>query len=486
MPTLPLNVHLGCVTGVDASLLLPGYLQEAEGVVYEPGAPPPHKMAAPPPFPPPPASAVNGLRFVDFDSASDLLLAQSNGSLYSSTISGASFAAIRTGLTASVLHLDGTKFEDDFYACNGTDTNFVVVNGNTTIRHGLTAITTAPTSAFIAGALTGTFVYWTTELDNTNGVESAFTGTGLTVVPAAQGVRITKPATVNTSATHWRVYRTIDTGAYPTAWLLSTVVIGTTTYDDTTTDADLVLNAAYPTVTINDLSESMNAEPPVLRSMATFQGSLCGVAGRSLYWSETAEPHAFPASFEMTFRPIFGGQARCVRRLGDVLIVLFDNEHYRVNYLPKAADSFFDAGVAQEWAGNFGTPSPNGAAAFSGWGGSPILFYASRNGPMLTDGNASDRAVLAIDWANTVDLNTLDRCVALDNPDKYRIELYYSTSDTTVWRCLHFYYDTGRATLRGGFPEMAWTGPHRVPGPGTIAVVNGAHRVYTGSRTSSG
>src|SRR3989304_8039210 len=164
MPTLPLNVHRGCVTGVDASLLLPGYLQEAEGVVYEPGDPAAHKIGGRTTFATATASAVNGLRFVDFDGPRALLLAQSNGSLYSSTISGASFAAIRTGLTASVLHLDGTKFEDDFYACNGTDTNFVVLNGNTTIRHGLTAITPGPTSAFIAGALTGTFVYWTTEL----------------------------------------------------------------------------------------------------------------------------------------------------------------------------------------------------------------------------------------------------------------------------------------------------------------------------------
>src|SRR6185295_15708764 len=110
----------------------------------------------------------------------------------------------------------------------------------------------------------------------------------------------------------------------------------------------------------------------------------------------------FPESYVMPFRPTWGGQARCVRAVNKVLMVFFDHDSFRVNTLPKAADSFFDPGVVQEHVANYGTPSPLGGCRFSGWGGVEMIFFASRGGPMLTDGNAFDQAVSNIDWAATV------------------------------------------------------------------------------------
>jgi hypothetical protein len=211
------------------------------------------------------------------------------------------------------------------------------------------------------------------------------------------------------------------------------------------------------------------------------------VTGRQLNYSETTAHHSFPASYQLNFRPKFGGTAQCVRTLDTSAVILFDNECFVVNYLPKGADSFFDGGVAQRRIGNFGTPSPNGAATFGGWGRAQVLFFASRAGPMVTDGQAIDRAVKGIDWAKHVTRGNLDRCVVIDNPDKWRVEMYYPTDDTTLWRCLHFYYDLERlGDVEAGFPEMVWTGPHIVPGPGVYTVVNGVSRVYTGSRKADG
>lgn len=490
MPLIDLQVDKGAATGIDVSQVRPSELQEAEGVVYKPGDPAAHKIGGRALFASTGTStAVNGFKFVDFDSATDRMLAQTNGNLYSSPIASPSFASIRSGLTATALHLDSTKFSDDMFMCNGLDANWVVLPGNTTIAHGLTASTAPPTYTSAGSGITGTFIYWVTEYDATNDVESAVVASGatLSVTVTDDTVTITKPATVNTSATHWRLYRTKTLGAFPIGWLVATVAIGTTTYADSTTDAALVLLAPYPIVTLNGASEGRNHPPPVFRSLTTFEGSLAGVStGRSLYWSETGTPHYFPVSYEMPFRPTFGGTTRCVRSIGRSVIVFFDNEAFRVNFLPKELDATFDTGVAQERMCNFGTPSQNGAVSFSGWGGVQMLFFASRQGPMLTDGNSVDRAVRAIDWPNTVDLENLDRCVALDNPDMWRIELYYPTSDTTLWRCLHFYYEPYRTTAEGGFPELVWTGPHRVPGPGVYVTVDGIHRVYTGSRTTSG
>lgn len=491
MPLIPLPVDKGAATGIDTSRLQPGELQEAEGVVYDPGNPAAKKMGGRTLFASSGTStAINGIKFVDFDSADDRLLVQANGALYSSTIAGASFGSIRSSLTSTAVHLDSSKFADNLFMCNGVDTNFVVKNDNTTIRHGLAAQTAPPTHTAAGTGITGTFIYWATEYDSTNDVESAVAATGatLSVTVTDDTVTITKPATVNSSATHWRLYRSKDGGSFPIGWRVATTAIGTTTYADSTTDAALVLNTSYPIVTINGNSEGKNFTAPIYRSLATFQGRLIGVStDRFLYWSPVAEPHAVPASYAMGFRPMFGGTTQCVRSVGQFAVVLFDNESYRVNYVPDESDAFFDAGVAQERLCNFGTPSPNGAVVFSGWGGVDMLFFASRQGPMITDGSAVDRAVRAIDWPNTVDLANLSRCVAIDNPDKWRVELYYPTSDTTVWRCIHFYYDPTRiGSSGGGFPELVWTGPHMVPGPGTYAVVSGAHRVYTGSRTTSG
>lgn len=490
MPLIDFAVDKGAATGIDVSQVRPGELQEAEGVVYTPGDPAAKKIGGRTVFASSGTStAINGIHFVDFDSATDRLLVQTNSNLYSSTIAGASFASIRSGLTASAIHLDGTKFADEKFMCNGLDTNWVVKNDNTTFRHGLTAISTPPTNANGGSGITGTFIYWVTEYDQTNDVESAVSATGatLSVTVTDDTVTITKPATVNSSATHWRLYRTKDLGSFPIGWRVATTAIGTTTFADSTSDASLVLLTPYPIVTLNGASEGRNHPAPVFRSLTTFEGSLVGVStGRSLYWSETGVPHYFPISYDMPFRPHYGGTTRCVRTVGPAIVVFFDNEAFRVNFLPKELDSTFDTGVSNERLCNFGTPSQNGAVTFGGWGGFQMCFFASRQGPMLTDGKAVDRAVRAIDWANTVDLANLDRCVAMDNPDKWRVELYVPTSDTTLWRRLDFYYDPYRITGEGGFPELVWTGPHRVPGPGVYVTVSGAHRVYTGSRTTSG
>ena len=489
--TLPVNK--GVVDGRDPTLLnQPGELQEGEGVRYKPTDPAAHKLEGRSAFNGSAiaSKAVNGLKFVQFDSADDRLLAQVNGTLYSSTIAGASFGSIRTSLTATADSLDTTKVNDEMFCANDNDTNWVVKNDNTTFRIGLDEFTITPVESLGAGALTGTFEYWITEYDSTNSVEGAFNGTVLTSTPSSQDVTITAPAAAsanNPNANKWRLYRTKTNGAFPTGWRVSEAAFAVNIVDSTL-DAALVIPAnAYQIITLNGLDESRDREPPVFRSIDTYEDSLVGLNGRALYWSGTTAHHSFPVSYKMTFRPQFGGQARCVRKLNRLLMVLFDNELYRLNYLPKAADSFFDGGIVQSRVGNFGTPSPNGAVAFSGWGGEQMLFFASRSGPMLTNGKAIDRAVKGIDWATHISRANLSKCVAVDNPDEWRVELYYPTSDTTSWRCIHFYYDVTRiGVTEGGFPEMVWTGPHIVPGPGTYAVVNGEGRVYTGSRKATG
>jgi len=354
-------------------------------------------------------------------------------------------------------------------------------------------VTTAPSTALITGAATHTasFQYWITEYNPTDDVESAFNGTVGTAAPSSQDVNITYPATfVNSDdasdidvVTTFRLYRSRDGGAFPVGWLLDSTTTPSAVFTDTITDPVLVTKAPYKTITINGSTESRDREPQIFESITTHQGSLVGVKGRGVYWSAASVIGSFPASYNIFFRPLFGGTGHCVRSLDEDILVLFDNETFRVNYLPRGNDSIFDGDVAQKRISTFGTPSPNGAVEFSGYGGRPLLFFASTSYPMLTDGNITSRAVGSIDWPGHVSIANLNKCVAINNNDKYRIELYYPTSTTTIWKCLHFYYDEMRLG-QGPLPKMTWTGPHMVPGPGTYATLNRVGRVYTGNKNA--
>src|SRR6185503_9591830 len=434
----------------------------------------------------PAAADVNGINFNSFDTGTDYLTAQMGGTLYSAPSTTGVFTSIRTGLTASAEMIDRTKFADAAYMVNGVDANWVHKNNNTTFLWGLLRSQSVPGGSLAGTGLTGTYQYWTTEYDATNGVESATGGVGivLTIAPVNQEVTITKPATMNPSASYWGIYRTIAGGSFPIGWLVGYVAIGTATYADHLSDAALVLNPAYEIVSVNDIPESQNFPPPIFRSIATFEGSLCGVADRSLYFSETGTPHYFPSSYVIPFRPKFGGQARCVRSVNKVLMVFFHHHSFRVNTLPKAADYSVDPGVVQEHIANYGTESPLGACTFSGWGGSEMVFFWDRNGPMITDGNVFDSAVENID-TSTVPASSLPTVTCKDNPVKYRVEVTYLDADGD-YRALHFYYDSSKITQERGFPELIWTGPHLVPGPGSYGVLAGNGVVWTGSRAADG
>lgn len=505
MPKRTLMLHKGAVTGMDPSLLKDGEMQQAVGVVYAPSDPAVRKIGGRVQFNAGAAiasSAVGTPAYVSFDGTStDYIIVQVGTTLYQSKPSPVSFASARTGLTASgALGLNARKSEtDQLFTCNGVDANWVEKNDGTTILHGLTAQTVAPATALGGAGITGTFIYWTTEYDSVNAIESAATAAAASaaVSPSNQTVTVTRPAQVNTSADKWRLYRTKTGGAFPIGWRVAEVAMGTTTFADATTDANLVLNAPFPITQITSqasgvlasVAEPQNLPPPVFRSIEFMGGSLCGVYNRHMAFSEALLYHYFPVSYVIPFKPRFGGQARCNRFVNNVMLVFFDHETFRVNYLPYAGDALFDPGVAQERISNYGTPSPLGAVVFSGWGGRQMCLVASRATAMLTDGHAFDQAVRNIDWPNTIPPANLGTVVCIDDPDSLRCIMYYndSVTDATSWSKLHFYYDHSRVEYEfGRFPELVWTGPHKCPGPGVIGVTANVPIEYTGSRKADG
>jgi hypothetical protein len=499
MPSITIEVGHGTATGIDPSMTK--QLQESVGVVYSPGDPAAHKFPGRTKFN---ETAVGSVPLTDVlfvDSGTPRLIAvRPTGFYVSDTDIESMVGSLLKSMNGAVT--DATSLNDRAYLVTGVVDNetspfgAVQLSGSTVVRLGLSPVVTALSAQLVAGpGTTGTYEYWTTEYDSTNLVESAYSVTtgGVGITTANQKVLCTRPTTLNGTANKWRLYRTIAGGKFPIGWLVNTSDTIGTTHTDDLADADLVLNDPYRIVTINDIPESMDGDPQPLglSSIATFEGSLVGTTavGGDLAFTPALEPHSWPDSYRLVFPSLYGGTSKCVRKCGDGLYVAFTHETFRVNYLPDESDSVFSTAIAIEHVANYGTSSPAGMCAFTGWGGMPVLFIASLQGPILIGGNAVDRAVRNIDWPTHVDRTLLSSCKAIDNPEKWRVEFYYrdDAADSTSWACLHFYYDQARSGREvGSLPEMMWTGPHPVPGPGCYAVANGVPVSFTAGAAVTG
>lgn len=497
MPTHPIrfNVGRGTATGIDPSYH--DVLQESEGVHYKPGDPAAYKIPGRSLFNDTPIAASPNLGLLFYQRRG--IVTQVDTQAYTAPLTTGVFSSVRTGLSSGATGFDGAIFNDELYVTNQVDRTFVVKSSGASINHGMDQQTNAATLGLVGGTLTGAYQYWTTEYDSVNDLESAFgiagTTTPNTANPAGQGVQINRPAVINASADKWRIYRTIASGKFPVGWRVTEVDIATTTYTDSLADASLVLLSPYAIVDINgSLYSRDEKQQNTFLSMDTFEGSLCGTIQDTLYYSETGFPHSFPVPYAIRMDSPYGDWAYCVRQMERALYVMFPNSTYRINYLPKAGDPIFDTGICQEKVANFGTNACRGACVFSGWGGRPVLFIAGQAGPMLVNSDGVDRAVANIDWDSLIPKFQLYKATVFDNPSMWRVEMHYQSdaNDDTKWSALHFYYDPRRiGRQEGPFPEMVWTGPHRVPGPGVLAITQSSlvphqHQVYSGDAAATG
>lgn len=253
----PLNG--GLVTARDPALLEPGELTQADDAVYYPNDPAIHKVKARTKYNAAAlggAGVVKGLRFLEFDAGNSYLLAHESNDLYLSALADetGSFATsildVGSGST-----LDAVHHGNRYVALIG-DTANRIINPDTSSRvHGLAPVTRLPTGVepgapaigsgtFNAELGTGFFFFITTEVVNDGQnppIESTFTGTPATATsalttPSSQTYVITKPATVNSGATKWRVYMSQfpQTNPTPAPNLNTFRLVGEANISDTT------------------------------------------------------------------------------------------------------------------------------------------------------------------------------------------------------------------------------------------------------------
>jgi len=167
-----------------------------------------------------------------FIQADNYLVAQTGGTYQlaqlpasSTTLTFTSLGSVTEGAT-----LDSVHYSNEHVLLNGKNANLILKSNKATRQHGMLPVVDKPnvvpttsggTWSYADGA--GIYGYWTTESDESNvirksdgtiiggaGVESTYEGLPelVNIVNTSYYTTVTRPAQVNSTATHWKLWRT--------------------------------------------------------------------------------------------------------------------------------------------------------------------------------------------------------------------------------------------------------------------------------------
>lgn len=422
----------------------------------------------------------------------------------------ASLPAFSYTQSGYVKDLDYVRIGERYFILNGASRNYDVgqpgyagtFTGSVTdkanaesVLHGMLANVGAPT-ANTSGAgniklsAGKSIKYWIEErwkAGSTVIKRSAATSDNVLTVSGAltsKAIVISKPATVNSDATHWALYGTATEGDFPTGRELGEATIATASITDPRTGRDpdaYTTGDAYEVVSITLAGATVNiakyGQPPVASTGDVFEDCLVtnDTANPShVRWSFYDAPHAFPTVNVIKMETKEYDKIVFLRRLGQLLIIGMRYSMWRINSLPQVDDANFQPGrMKEQIEANHGAMSHRASCIFS-FGKGPRLAYVSRYGIHVTDGYQAEDITDDFDWYNEVDPAVLDRAILLNNPEKYRLEFYYKSKSQVIapglsgydyarTRCLHIYYHPSHAKVgRGGGFKAKVTGPHPV------------------------
>jgi hypothetical protein len=304
-------------------------------------------------------------------------------------------------------------------------------------------------------------------------------------VTAKYGVLLTLPTKVNSFATSFYIYRSVDSGdaadlsgGFPYMYRVGNAKITDTTWTDDfkvlpTTVPDLplpgVLTVTYPTG--ESLVYETNDPPPIASVAVSFQGVICYIPtaankGHLLYYSlpatlSNAGVEKVPLFQYLDFQSPRNDTlvSAVVTNGGKSLLVFFANYTMLVNYLPQASDGVFENRVKEYVSNNRGTSGRLTCTEFTLPAGQTLVASVDALGLWVTNGvNQMDEWSRDLDWAT--DMAGVDLSIAelIDNTPKRRLELLYTAVDGTRAE-RHFFY--GRLKEDGdGKQGPIHTGPH--------------------------
>ena len=505
MSTLNIPVNGGLVTSRDASLLIEGELSQASDSEYRPNNPAVWKIngrtainaTAETVGTGGGAGSIKGVAYCEFDGATDKIIVHV-GTTYrksNAVTSGAAFTDLVTGLTGGST-LVTAYLANKFYLFNGVDRGYELSSDGTTLLHGMLVNTSVPTYAS-TGAGTGftlttgtTVTYWVEErvksgstILKRNAASSTtvvtVTGTGALIKPV-----ITRPTTKNSDATHWALFRTASNSSFPTGAELSEVAIATTTIEDTSTGTDptLPLGNAYELLSVTVLGATSNVPrngaPPTSSIAEIYEDSLVLNDKNDLskiWYSWPYTPHKIPLENFIDFPR--SDEVTNIKTLGGLLMVLLRDSVWRIHYLPRPEDaSFSRETVKEELEGAHGCVGPYAACTY-GYGDGNKLAYISEYGLMVTNGSQWDILSADLDWDVTFNVSQLSQAVLVNNPAKFRLEMFAPSSGSTVNDvCYFFNYHPSHIKTDGPRFRAKVTGPIHRPATSAAIMFSGGRK----------
>jgi hypothetical protein len=501
----PVSFGNGRVASKDASAIEDGALVTAEDCYYKANNPAPWKAQGRSEFnSSAEAGSIKGLRALIYDGATDVLVAHVGTTYREATLAATgTFGAAVSGLTGGTT-LDSIHYNNEHILLNGVDRGRVRSSAGVYTLLGMLANTSAPTVSRDAGAGTGftltassTIKYWVEER-----VKSGFTilrrnasTTAEVVTLTGDGTLdkpvITRPATVNSDATHWALYGTSTDGSFPTGAEIAEVAIGTTTIEDTRTGTDPVLPSGddYEIVsaTIAGLTFNVakNGQPPILLQGDVFEDAICGFdqGDKSiLRHSYTDNIHAWPSTHK-----IRAGDTKeedegiAFRTVGSVGVALLRDSAARINALPKPEDPAFQPErIRIQIPGAPGCVGPFACDVISRGEGSELV-YVSPESLVATDGYEWETVGGDLDWPAEFTLASMATAVLIDNTHEARLELTATAANGSVYDWYFHYHRSHLKPAMGGGIAFKVTGPiKRASTCKTRAKLNGVTRIFSG------
>jgi hypothetical protein len=504
MSTRFIRIDQGLCTSKAAVLLDEGELTRADDCYYKPGDPGVWTaMGRTAVNSSPETGAIKGVRYLEFENAPDLLV-DHVGTAYRSQVASTSgnFSDLITGLVGGST-LDSVHYNNQHFLLNGVDRNRVVLSDGTTLYHGMLANTAAPMLFRDAGSGSGftltpgyTLTYWIEERvkdssgtiikRNVSAVAQCVTLTGDGTLDKPL---ITVPAYVNPDITHWALIGTATNGAFPNGAEIAEVDISVLSISDTRTGSNPSLPAGnvYETLSIEVAGVTQNyaenGPPAIANTGDIFEDSLVtNVASDTsqIVYSVENAPHVFPAINVIKFETKEADEVKCIRRLGDGLLVLMRDSVWRVATLPRPEDSSFQTErVKSQVQGALGCVGPLAADT---WPSQTAfqLAYVGRYGILTTDGYSWGTLTDDLDWEATVDISKLGSSVLLYDPRHFVLIFYYtplggSTNSRALFLHLH-------PTQMKAINKPKITGPINVAAVSAcLANIDGFDEVLTGN-----
>jgi hypothetical protein len=443
--------------------------------------------------------------------ASIFLIAKGTKWRSSAAGSSGSFSDAVTGLTGGV-SLARAHLDRHFILGNGVDRGQVYGPDFPSFGvHSMVANASPPSIGRDSGSGTGFILtsgavieYWIEERVKVSGVIkkrgsptlagiATLTGDGSTDKPL-----ITIPPLANSDTTHWALFATSTTAAFPVGAEIAEVAVGTTTIEDTRTGTDPTLPTGdtYETVNVTlagvRQNVPLNGPAPIFDTAEVFEDSLCTNSktdgeGNWLWFSFTRKPHAFPETNVVFLGDgeTLPGKLKIVRQIGKVLVCLLDNQVWIVYQLPHPDDKLFQIErVKDKLAGALGVVGPLAAEKFV-FADREVVAWVSHEGVMFTDSHGWDYLSEDLDWETLIEPSRIDKTVLVYNPRFFRLEMYYTPlGGTANTKGIYFHVHPShlKQTPRGVRPKV--TGPVDVTAGVTCAfatILSGRYETFLGT-----